>query len=298
MHSRFTLAPLLLLLLLAGQTHGAPPEPAPASANIEQALRELGAADYRTRERASAFLWQAGQAAEPSLRQALATNDPEVRERVMTILEKLDYGIGPDTSQAVSDAIAQYKSGDRADAIRQLAALGPSGIKSLLALQKHHPDENTRSLISNILEYKKESQVSTLIADKKYEAAEQLLELCATSGEEHDIRDHAAWLLIRGGLKEHIAELQAIPTPAPAVLQQLVYLHRADGNLTNALACAVRQEDHDLTRKVRYELGDWKTLATDPGGEPGIERLGYQAAYHRLAGNKPAFEAALTNIHL
>jgi tetratricopeptide (TPR) repeat protein len=297
MKSQFAIALLLLIFLLAGQTHSASPEPATVPANIEQAVRELGAADYRTRERASKLLWQADSAAEAALRKALVTNDPEVRERAMIILDKLAYRIGPNTPQAVRDAIAQYKAGDRENAIRQLATLDMPGIKSLLAIQKHRPDENTRPLIISILDPQKMNLVSALLAGNESDATEQLLELCATTGEERHIRDHAAWLLIRSGLKDRIAQLQAIPAPDPAILKQLVFLYRADGNLTNATAYAVRLADPNLTRRLRYELGDWKTLATDPGGEPGIERLGFQAAYHRLSGNKPAFEAALTNIH-
>jgi tetratricopeptide (TPR) repeat protein len=297
MKSQFAIALLLLIFLLAGQTHSASPEPATVPANIEQAVRELGAADYRTRERASKLLWQADSAAEAALRKALVTNDPEVRERAMIILDKLAYRIGPNTPQAVRDAIAQYKAGDRENAIRQLATLDMPGIKSLLAIQKHRPDENTRPLIISILDPQKMNLVSALLAGNESDATEQLLELCATTGEERHIRDHAAWLLIRSGLKDRIAQLQAIPAPDPAVLKQLVLLYRADGNLTNAIAYAVRLADPNLTRRLRYELGDWKTLATDPGGDPGIERLGFQAAYHRLSENKPAFEAALTNIH-
>lgn len=297
MNLRFAIALLLQILLLAGQIHGASPKPVPVPANIEQAVRELGATDYRTRERASELLWHAGPAAEAALRKAIATNDPEVRERAMAILDNLDYGIGPDTPQAVSDAVAQYKAGDRENAIRQLAALDMPGIKALLAIQKHRPDENTRRLIVSLLDSHKAKLIPALLAGNESDLTGQLLELCATSGEERHIRDHAAWLLIRGGLKDRIAQLQAIPAPNHAVLRQLVFLCRADGNLTNALAYAVRLEDHDLSRKLRYELGDWQALATDPGGDPGIERLGFQAAYHRLAGNKPAFEAALTNIH-
>jgi hypothetical protein len=100
MKSQFAIALLLLIFLLAGQTHSASPEPATVPANIEQAVRELGAADYRTRERASKLLWQADSAAEAALRKALVTNDPEVRERAMIILDKLAYRIGPNTPQA------------------------------------------------------------------------------------------------------------------------------------------------------------------------------------------------------
>ena len=54
--------------------------------HARQLVRDLGANDYRTRERASGQLVRMGSAVEPILREGLAAPDPEVRSRCRHIL--------------------------------------------------------------------------------------------------------------------------------------------------------------------------------------------------------------------
>ena len=45
---------------------------------IAQAIRQLGDNEFAVREQASQFLWKAGKAAEPALKEALKSTDPEI----------------------------------------------------------------------------------------------------------------------------------------------------------------------------------------------------------------------------
>ncbi|QJW94867.1 HEAT repeat domain-containing protein [Frigoriglobus tundricola] len=81
--------------MAAGGVFGEPdsaPAPAPASVSAgspAELVPRLGADDFRTREAAVAALERSGAAAIPALREAMKSDDPEVRLRAATILHKL-----------------------------------------------------------------------------------------------------------------------------------------------------------------------------------------------------------------
>src|SRR5207237_676084 len=75
------------LLFLAGAPAAGNPGLSDREADqARQLVRDLGANDYRTRERASGQLVRMGSAVEPILREGLAAPDPEVRSRCRHIL--------------------------------------------------------------------------------------------------------------------------------------------------------------------------------------------------------------------
>ncbi len=75
-----------LLGLTLGAAVGQPPEPTPL---VQQLIQQLGSEDFRTREKATADLENAGPAAIVPLRTALKSDDPEIRLRAAAILQKL-----------------------------------------------------------------------------------------------------------------------------------------------------------------------------------------------------------------
>ena len=90
-------------------------------AEIAKAIRQLGDNDYAVHERASKFLWEAGQAAEPALQKALKSDDEEVAVRARTIMGKFKWGIYPDTPEQIVKLIRDYQFGDPGDARRRLS---------------------------------------------------------------------------------------------------------------------------------------------------------------------------------
>src|SRR5688572_16743230 len=76
----------------------APNAPAPPpgitedlQAQIDQAIRQLGAVDFRDREQAVHRLIVIGEAASPALREAAASDDPEVATRANSVLASFAY---------------------------------------------------------------------------------------------------------------------------------------------------------------------------------------------------------------
>ncbi|MEO8498554.1 MAG: hypothetical protein ABI614_26120, partial [Planctomycetota bacterium] len=106
----------LSALLLIASTAIAQANPAPQSTiapdAIAVAIQQLGARDFEVRQRATAFLWQAGRAAERALHRATASNDPEVRVRAQSILDDFRYGVFADTPEDVAALVRRYRRED------------------------------------------------------------------------------------------------------------------------------------------------------------------------------------------
>jgi tetratricopeptide (TPR) repeat protein len=95
-----------------------------AAPSPEMLVRDLGAGDYATRERASVALRQLGAAALPALEQVEHSADPEVRERAREILADLRLGITPDWPEELATLARGYRQLDaaaRPDVLQRLA---------------------------------------------------------------------------------------------------------------------------------------------------------------------------------
>src|SRR5439155_26810498 len=114
---------------------------------IAKPIRQLGDDSFDVRQKATQFLWKTGRAAEPALRSALKTADPEVRARARSILERFKYGIYPDTPPHIVEVIQQFRAGDAAQkgaAVNQLLALGRPGCLTVLKLAAAEEDLSLR----------------------------------------------------------------------------------------------------------------------------------------------------------
>ena len=109
--SPFWLAPWLVAGWLLAPA-GLPGQAPPSQDDIDRAVRQLGDDDFQVREQATRFLWSAGKAAEPALRGALKSGDPEVARRARTLLDRFQWGIYPDTPPEIVALVDRYRTGD------------------------------------------------------------------------------------------------------------------------------------------------------------------------------------------
>jgi hypothetical protein len=77
---------LLALALLLGQASGGEP-PLPKATDIERLVKRLGSDSFEEREAASKALERVGEPALPALRQAIGSEDAEVRRRARDVLK-------------------------------------------------------------------------------------------------------------------------------------------------------------------------------------------------------------------
>jgi hypothetical protein len=192
---------------------------------IGDAVAALAADDFRARERATRALWQFGgtdsppavrQAAAEAVRRAAASGNPEVARRARSVLRGLAFGIPPDAAQDVLDQIAAYR---RADAERKRAAVAElirmevPGARALLKLAEDEPDPDLRRTVLAGLSFLARPSVAALAADGDLATANRLLAAVAGEGDQ-PARDHAAFLLVAGGLDEAVASLAREVGPA------------------------------------------------------------------------------------
>src|SRR6476620_9219017 len=104
----------------------------PPPAEIAKAIRDLGAPSYIDREKASRWLWSIGPGVEPALREALKSPDAEVVARARDLLDKIPYGITPDSPRRFVELIATARAGGFdgwKEVVPHLLDLGPTGLE-------------------------------------------------------------------------------------------------------------------------------------------------------------------------
>ncbi len=283
------------------------------AAGIEEAIRDLGDDDFGVRQRATHSLWQAGESAEPALREAMQSTDPEVASRARWILDRLRFGLLPDTPHQLVGLIEQFRLGNEGVRRTVIKRLTESGhVELATRLIRTDPDIESRERLTSWMVGEIGKSARQLIVDGNFGnrgGIRKLLEVATQS--DSGCRDFAAYLLVQGELDVEIAQrmkrLKQQPDEGEARL--LGYLLRARGDLPGALGMFDEQaNDARLTRGVLAELGDWKALAerwdellppaNNPideeasGGDEALERLGMAATFHQLAGNEAQFSVA------
>src|SRR5262249_23494776 len=119
---------------------------------------------------------------------------------------------------------------------------------------------------------------------------------------ETSITNYVAYHLLRGKLDERIAHYKKLAAEEREPSKQreiLFYLCRAKGDVAGALEAAEKAKQPKMAAGLLEGGGRGKELAgrDDPAqGREGIERLGYRAAYYRLAGSHKEFDEAITEI--
>jgi hypothetical protein len=281
----------------------------PTKEQIAKWVKELGDNDFDTREAATQKLWEAGDAAEPALAEAVKSDDAEINRRAQEILDKFKLGIYPSTPKPVVEMITRFQAGDRntkLSILRELVDAGPPGCKAVLKLASIEEDKDLKHALLNQLSTHLPRTLPTLLAAKDFTTLETLLGAGLASSLDSDTKtgltNIVAYWLLRGQIDEKIGHYKALEAKSDKPKEQaeiLAYLHRAKGDLVAAREAALRAGKPDLAEALAYEAADWKGLAgKDPIFETSrpIEKLGYRAAYHRLAGNTKAFEEAIADI--
>jgi Tetratricopeptide repeat len=301
----FRIAAALLFALgpaLTAPAADAPAKP-PTKEQIAGWVKGLGSDSFEERDKASKALWKAGQAAEAALRQVLKSGDAEAVRRAREILDKFDWGLYPDTPEAVANLIEEYRSrtGDNPAAIApKLLEHGSAGFTALTRIAAAEKSPETRALISAGLTSDMPRLAGALLAEGQDARLEEVLELALAFPGDVPYANYAAYLLERGKLDEKVRALEKRAGAAPdeKAARTLAYLGRAKGDLAAARRYAEKAEDVALLQTILIEQDDWKALLKlktpgAPPAPPDSERVGWRLACLRLAGDREGFEAEL-----
>jgi hypothetical protein len=296
---------ILGFLLVAGVAIASGTREVPSEREIAKAIRQLGDDDFATREKASQFLWLAGKAAEPQLKQALNNSDAEVKSRAKKLLDKLRFGVSPDTPKDIADLITRYRAADsngKLALVQELLRKGMPGYQAVLRFAEGEENLADRQAVQHHLERESRLAAAALIAEGNAATAEEMLEKTAAAGIATAAQNFAVYTLLRGGLDEKIAKYQPLAGEKGSAnaAQVLTHLYRAKGDLAAARKAAEKSFKPDLIETVLFELGEWQELSRQaaPDGNPPtqIRVLSSLAAYQRLAANSDGFAKSLAAI--
>jgi tetratricopeptide (TPR) repeat protein len=266
-------------------------------AAVREAIVRLGAEDFATRQAATDFLWKAGPAAESELRTALKSSDPEVKNRAASLLDKLRYGLRPDTPPDVLALIDQFRFGERAQKQRALAELRTKGHWStVFVLLQSESDPLQRQALAQALAPEAGKFVRPLVERGQLDDAQAVLELVADR--EPGRSQLAAFLILTGRIDDRAAGLKQKPgetQPGNEECERLAMLQRARGDLTTAIAAAEQSTDKYLLVNLLSEARDWMRVAPIVAGlqqenaaQP--DHAAFAATFHRLAGNEAGYQ--------
>ena len=300
-----SVAPILALFLLAQAPPAVQPaEPAaPTMEQIRAAALQLGADDFRERQKASDLLWQAGLAAEGVLRESLKSDDPEVRFRAAAILDKIRFGILPNTPPDILLLIDQFRHGNSATAKRQaLLELQAKGRWStILALLRGEENEIRRRELASAVAGEAGKLVRPLIEKGNLDQALEVLELTAV----HDpgIAQLTSALLLSGRLDEHIERLRGKLSSGAREedWRRLAMYVRAKGELPDAVAAAEKTSDKYLVVNVASEARQWAKVAAlveelQKQNATQLDHSAFAAAFYRLAGDQEGHERMIASL--
>lgn len=273
----------------------------PSPGEIAQAVRDLGAAKYAERERAMQRLWAAGVAAEPALRDALRSGDAEVVARARDLLDKIPFGITPDSPREFVELIATARAGGAgsfANVAPGLLDLGPRGMDVAEKLiQRIGTDDRERASLHRVVDREAWRVAPYLIARGDEGPVPALLERAARSGaldpDMRAVQHYCAWLAAnnRAAVELPVWRERAAKDQGAAVIAY--QLARFVGDTVTARAMAERTGRDELREAALFDAGAWADLALLP--PPGVDRrpslFGLRMLYQQLAGQPGAVAA-------
>jgi len=281
------------LSLLSAQAVAAPP----TAEEIAAVIAKLGADEFAERQEATQWLWNAGAAAEQQLRAALKSTDPEIRTRAASVLDKIRFGLRPDTPPDVAVLIDQFRHGGNSSVRQQaLAGLQAKGQWSVvLALLRGEQDPAQRRALAIAISADAGKLLRPLIEQGDYDQAEQVLELTALN--ETGLAQLAAFLLLTERLEPRIeAVRQRLATDRQEDdWRRLTAFLRAKGDFSAAADAAAKTSDLLLASRVMAEagrFGDAAKLADElvKTNKASDDAPAFAAGYFYLAGDEPQFE--------
>jgi tetratricopeptide (TPR) repeat protein len=281
---------VLSAAMVLAQAKGADATASPEA--IANAVRDLSADDFKDREKASDFLWRAGPPAIPALEKAAAGDDFETKFRAQSILDKVRYGITPETPADIAKLLETFRKGDLNVKVKIARTLKDQGetkiIRQLLQVEK---DPSFQQIAGELYRSELDRSLPQVIARQDYAQVEQIL--AQNAFQDTTMQRLVAFWVLRGKADDQAVKLRDSLEKGEdaAVRRQLVWLLRAKGDLPAAVAAAEKLTDKELSLALAMESRDWKTAAKieqEMVGpfDPPLPELTRLMAWHRLAGNQ------------
>ena len=130
----------------------------------------------------------------------------EVSSRAKDILEKIKYGIYPDTPKKVVDLIRSYQTADpatRLNIIGELMEQGTHGCRAVMKLVQLEDKAETRQFLITEVSARVNRAVPGLLADGNYDTLEMFLDIGLAGEVKSGAPNFIAYYLLRNKLDAH-----------------------------------------------------------------------------------------------
>lgn len=226
---------------------------------MEELVENLSSDSFRTREKATAELWEMGEKAIEALRIASESGDPERSLRAELILEKVELRITPETPEIILKLIRQYGESnvnEKSDVLNELKK--QKAYFQILKLCAMEPPKIREAIEPGIRGVAIRGAREAII-DGDEEAAIGLLELAATTN-----TDQMALACLYRNIGQLDAQLKNLnPPQGVSEAEWKVTLLRAKGDLAAASAVASESGQERLHAALEALRGDptvWMSL--------------------------------------
>lgn len=222
---------------------------APPALPIGEWIQKLGDERYQQRAEASRQLWEIGEPALPSLREAEKSRDPEVAKRARELVGNIEVGVRPDSDRELLDLIAQFRAGGET---QKMSIFGKLRKKSewrvMLKLYANEKDSAVRmTLLKSMTGVAAQAAREAIFAGKDGEA---LTLLKMAPRDDDALMAMAVYHRVFGSLKK---ELAAARDDDPGYK---VALLRAAGKVGEAQSLAQKAGMLDLANALAAMDGD------------------------------------------
>lgn len=281
---------------------------------IEQAIKQLGDDSYAVRQKATLFLWNAGARAEPFLRKALESSDAEVVARARDLLDKIPFGITPNSSPKFVALIARSRNATPAawtSIVSEMLNEGTEGYELARSIADRQSEPSRRALFRRAIDKQGWRVANRYIIAGQFDRAEEVLGLSAAGGSPAQsdpaqlLRHYAAIVRINGTLAAKRTQWEKWAagregtegylddgTPdGKAAKSVAAYLAKAAGDYTRARALIEPLGKTPIIETMLFDAGAWRALIdVVPADRSSMSILvaGLKMIYARLSGNADA----------
>lgn len=295
-----------------GASTGSAADDLPSSADIVAAIRDLGSAEFRTREQATQRLWKIGEPALPALAEARSSPVLEVGRRARWLVERIQAGVTPETPQPLVSLVRRWHMSiaSRETVIKELIKQGETALPVLRGLRRYTPDVGLQEKLQSAIHDVIRTQVWSAIAADDLTTAESVLRQVRTDSA--IMRHYATFFLLTGRIDHEIELVRADweESQDVALGQLLMLCLRAAGRREEALRVGAQVDEPMWLDGLHVETGRWTELAVSQATWPStapqqvrprmdlrtVRDQGFHAACLRLAGAPSDSERLLDHI--
>ena len=265
---------------------------AAADDKIDKLIEQLGAPSYKERKKAENELWQLLPDSEEALREAVKSDDPEVKIRAGRVIEKYDKGILPGITEEVKLKIDSFWNTPKKELYLKDWLYGSEfkDIAHIVTIMKLAERKGIQLYVKQMLA-QRDFLANLYLNCGNTPYYKFFIKKYAEQGDE-DV--YLNWVKVHGLAEKELAAYLKLPAEKQKEVKGLIQsLYRMTGNMDKALELAKGDVAKELSMKI--QALDYKGILENEKliqSTRSIAEEKLSLLYTRLAGNKEQYRLA------